>query len=90
MFFVHFVAIREFHHEGLEAHEDRKEVKTLASWRLGVRVLKLENRKLKLVFLIRVNSRPFTVDSSLFAVFNVFDTETDSDTDPDGEEKPET
>ena len=57
----------------------------MASWRLGVRILKLENRKLKLVFLIRVNSCPFAVVSSIFAVFNVFDTETDSD--PDGEEK---
>ena len=60
----------------------------MASSRLGVRVLKLENRKLKL-FLIRVYSCPFAVDSSLFAVFNVFDTDSETDTDPDGEEKPE-
>ena len=40
---------------------------------------------------IRVNSRPFAVGSSLLAdfVFNVFDTDSDADTDPDGGEKPE-
>ena len=41
-----------------------------------------------------MNLRSFAVASSFLAnfanlVFNVFDTETDSDTDPDGEEKPE-